>query len=215
MTISLVIVTAALADAATTPLSSGKQAHGDRAYLLRNVILPQAIASGEFAEILVVGEFEAGEGYRWLDVPSVEHSSIHDGLRKRHLGTLAATGDWIAIQNDDHVFDPQAMARARNYMSYTLSDVVSPARWTRLRHADGERLNGGEPGGRWAGAGHINGHGCVFRRAVLDECPWDTLPKVFSYDMAMTKRITDAGFHVVWAEDVRLWDIEQGATPWV
>ena len=95
-----------------------------------------------------------------------------------------------------------------------IADVISPARWTRLRHSLGEQLNGGEPGGRWSGAGHFNGHGCLFKREVLERCPWDTLPRVFAYDMAQTERIREAGFHILWASDVRIWDVEHGAQPW-
>ena len=213
MTLSLIITTCALLDG-DVPLSSGKQPHAFRAYLLRCFILPQAIASKAFDEIFVVGEFEPGPGYTYLPVPSVERSSIHDSLRKRQAGTDAATGDWLVVQNDDHMLDPQALVHARPWMDDKVADVISPARWTRLRGVVGERLNGGEPGGRWSGAGHINGHGALYRAAVLRTCPWSALPKVFVYDVAHSDAIRNEGFHIVWAENVCIWDIEHMAEPW-
>ena len=205
--LSLVIPTAALTDQTARGLS-----YAFRAYLLRNFVLPQAIASGAFREILVVGEFEAGTGYTYLPCSSVERSNVSDAIRKRHIGTRAATGDWICVLNDDHIFDPQFFTRFAVHAA--VADVVSPARWTRLRHADGEQLNGGEPGGRWSGAGHLNGHCCVFKRAVLECCPWHALPWTFTYDVVQTERIREAGFHIVWSPDVIVWDVEHGATPW-
>lgn len=212
-TISLVITTCALLDG-EVPLSSGKQPHAFRAYLLRNFLLPQAIASGVFREIFVVGEFEAGPSYTHLDVPSVERSSIHDSLRKRQAGTDAATGDWIVVQNDDHLWDAHAFTNARPWMLDNVADVISPARWTRLRGVAGERLNGGEPGNPWSGAGHVCGHGAIYKANVLRACPWSALPKIFSYDVAHSEAIRNAGYHIVWADNVKVWDVEEGATPW-
>lgn len=208
-TLSIVIVTAALAE--DIPQSSGKQAHAFRAYLLRNFLLPQLCDSLFVSEIIVVGEFEDGDGYTYIHVPSVERSSIHDGIRKRHIGTQAATGEWICVMNDDHWFASDAFTWLWPLLSH--ADVVSPARWTRLRGKD-ERLNGGEPGGAWSGPGHINGHCTFFKREALAACPWDALPRVFTFDVAQTERLREQGFHIEWAENVRVYDIEHGSEPW-
>lgn len=206
MVTSLVITTAALADPTVTPLSSGKQPHSFRAYLLRCFILPRAMEIG-FHEIFVVGEFEHGDGYTWLDVPSQERNSIHDSLRKRQAGCDAATGDWVVVANDDHLFDLNFWDNCQKYIRYTAADVIAPSRWTRLR-GKRERLNSG------AADGYICGHAAVYHHRVLADCRWDALPTVFTYDKAHTEAITAAGFRIVFADDVQIEDIEYGATPW-
>ena len=205
--ISLVIVTAALGDG--IPLSSGKQAHSFRAYLLRCHILPQVIAM-PFHEVLVVGEFEYGRTYQYVPEPSIERSSIHDGLRKRQTGCAAASGDWIMVMNDDHLLAPDFLEQARTQMA--VADVISPSRWTRMRGAP-EQLNDGFGGSPWADR-YVCGHGALYSREVLNQCPWDRVPKVFTLDVAHTQQIRDAGFSVNYHPQAQLWDVEFGAQPW-
>lgn len=207
MNTSLVITTAALADPTLTPLSSGRQPHRFREYLLKCHILPQAAAMLDIQEVLVVGDFEDGEGYRYIPVPSVERSSIFDSLRKRQIGCAEAKGNWIIVQNDDHLLDPDFVSRMWKYVAAD-TGVVSPARRTRLRRTAGEALNSGSRDG------YINGHTAAYRRDVLQRCPWDNCPRIFSYDVAHTHMIRDAGFDIVFPADVITWDCEYLAEPW-
>ena len=200
-----VVVTAALADPGQTPLSSGKQPHGLRAYLLRCHLLPRLREMG-FAEILVVGEFEPGDGYTWLNVPSVERSSIHDSIRKRHAGCLRASAPFMLVMNDDHLLERDLLRRAEKYVTDQGADVVSPSRWTRLR-GPRERLNAGD-------GAYVCGHAALYRREVLERCPWDAVPKIFSFDVAHSQQMRDAGFCLCYPDDVQIEDIEMGATPW-
>lgn len=204
MSISLIVTTCALAPHAATTLSSGRQPHDFRAYLLRCHLIPQALANPDISEVIVVGEFEEGDGYRYLSVPSVEQNSIHDSLRKRQAGCEAATGRWIIVQNDDHLLDPMF---TRNFYKHAYADVVSPARWTRLRGRP-ERLNDGSQDR------YINGHTAIYSREALQRCPWESLPRVFSYDIEHTRLLRQACFDVLWADDCITWDCELGATPW-
>ena len=204
MSISLVVTTCCLADHAATVFSSGRQPHDFRAYLLRCHLIPQALANPDITEVIIVGEFESGAGYRYVEVPSVEKNSIHDSLRKRQAGCDTATGRWIIVQNDDHLLDPTF---TRSFYKHAYADVVSPARWTRLRGAP-EHLNDG------SGQKYINGHTAVYNREVLLRCPWSALPKIFSYDVVHSQMIREAGFDILWPDDVITWDCELGATPW-
>ena len=206
MSISLVIPTCALGNAALTPLSSGKQAHAFRAYLLRCFTLPQALANPLIAEVIIVGEFETGANYRYLEVPSVTHDNVRDALHKRDVGCRAATGDWIMMLADDHVLDSSAISRTQKYTQ--IGDVVSLNRRTRMRHADGETLNSGMRDG------YINGHAALYRRDVLEHCPWSAVERRFTFDVLHTEQVKHAGFHVVYAPDAYAEDVEYGAMPW-
>lgn len=202
--ISLIIPTCALSQ--TTRLSSGRQPYQFRAFLLRCFTLPQAIADPHIDEVIVVGEFEAGVGYQYVNVPNVHHDNIHDALAQRQAGFETATSDWLLYLADDHVLDPHATGRMQKYMS--LGDVISLNRGTRMRHANGELLNAGMANG------YINGHAACYRRDVLATCPWSNAPRQFTYDIAHTGQIRQAGFAHVYAPDAIAWDCEYGATPW-
>lgn len=203
--LSVVIPTVALGT--TTRLSSGKQAYSQRAYLLRCFLLPALRADPLVNEIVVVGEFEPGAGYTYVPCPNVRFDNVHDALAQRQAGFAATTGEWVAYIADDHMVTPNTFARARSYMA--IGDVVSLNRRTRMRNGAGEDLNCG------AADGYYNGHGCVFRRDVLEACPWSAVPRIFSYDVAHSAQIKAAGFHLVYAPDAYVEDVEAGAQPWL
>jgi hypothetical protein len=203
MTTSAIIITCATAPHAATALSSGRQPHDFRAYLLRCHILPAYLANPEINEVIVVGEFEEGDGYRYIHVDSVERNSVHDALRKRQVGTDNARGDWLIVQNDDHILD----LRAHHVLDTYDADVISPARWTRLR-GPVERLNGGE------NYGYAMGHCSLYRREALDAVQWEDLERAFTFDVEHSQRLLRAGFRIRHPQDLRAYDIEYGAQPW-
>ena len=178
--------------------SSGRQPYEQRAFALRNFILPRAVEDGAYGEVIVVGEWEPGEGYKYIPVKS-EYYSCVDALAQRHVGAEYARGEWICFQHDDHIID---------YLPYIQSgaDVVVPERWTRLRRGVGERLNNGEDDG------YISGHCAFYRREVLLAAPWRDVPKVHTWDEAHTQQILAAGFHIEWVDNFRVWDCERGAS---
>ena len=195
---SLVINTAALGQ--TTALSSGKQPHQAREFALRNFIIPRAVEDGTWCEVIVVGEWEPGDGYRYIPSKSVHHSCV-DALVQRQIGFEYSRGDWVCFQHDDHILDWLPYFSSR-------SDVVVPSRWTRLRRGVGERLNNGEDDG------YISGHCAFYRREVLQACPWHEVPEVFTWDKEHTKRIVENEFEIEWLDEPRIWDCEAGSTPW-
>ena len=211
--ISLVINTCAMEPG---PRFSGK--YKDRAYALQNFIIPQYVNDPYIDEIIVVGSWQEGDGYKYIPCPSKYFSCV-DALEQRQRGFEACEGDVVIFQHDDHVLDiPLKMKTNTRWFSLVnRGDVLSPARYTRLRYPDGERLNAGEPGfNEWVPpGGHLNGHCAIFNREVIERCPWTNADKVFTWDVSMTHQIRKAGFEIAWSNMIRCWDIEKGSTPWL
>ena len=143
--ISLVINSCALGDQAKSVLSSGKQPHEQRAFALRNFLLPAAIADRAITEVIVVGEWEPGDGYTYIEAPS-QHFSCVDALHQRQVGFEKSRGDWIVFQHDDHFlknpvvdYDDET-ALDKELWPGQKADILIPARYTRLRNVNGEKL---------------------------------------------------------------------------
>jgi hypothetical protein len=204
MTVSLIVNTCALGTPAA--LNSAKTTpHVDRAYALRNWILPAYAAASEFDQVIVVGEWEPGDGYTYIPSPSAWENCI-DALMQRQLGFEAATGDWIVCQHDDHMLDLAGLNEIA-WSDPTLPGVLVPERWTRLRNPAGELLPNGE-------TVYISGHCAIYRRDVLERCSWSAVPRVHTWDLQHTRQIREAGFQISWSNVLRVWDIELGGMPW-
>jgi hypothetical protein len=208
VSIACIVNTSCLAPDAETRLSSGKVPYGRRAWLLRNVILPTYRWANTFSEIIVVGEFEAGDGYEHIPADSVYHTCA-DALWKRQLAVERLrhpTVEWVLFQHDDHLYDPNNMyPLTREYPA----DVLSPSRWTRARTGAGEALNDGTQ------AGHMNGHACLMRPSVFRAgFSWADTAPVFTWDQHATKKLADLGLVHARAPELRTWDLEEGAHPW-
>ena len=208
MSIACVINTNALA-VESGRLSSGRVPYADRAWLMRNVILPCYTSwnAGMFEEIVVVGEYEPGPGYTYVEFPSVYHNCA-DALLKRQAGfeCLKLAHEWVVFQHDDHLYDP-----VNAVFAHEAASVLSPSRWTRARATTGEALNDG------SAAGHLNGHVCLMRPSVLSVggFNWAQLPPVFTWDVEATARLRNIGQSLRYAPELKSWDMERGATPWL
>jgi len=235
--ISLVINTCALSDQVRyrSVLSSGKQLHEQRAFALRNFILPAALADPTFDEVIVAGEWEPGDGYTYIEVPS-EHFSCVDALAQRQAGFEKSRGDWVVFQHDDHMLENGYSGHQEFWGEDILQvewltekgtvDVLVPARYTRLRNVNGERLPNGECTkheklgcfrcfDETECKSYVSGHCAIYRCEVLEACPWGDVPKQFTWDMEHTAQIRTAGFNIEWTDSLRVWDCESGATPWL
>ena len=214
--ISLVINTCAGGPKAADTLSSGRQPHAHRSFALRNFILPAALADPTFDEVIVVGEWEPGNGYVYIEVPSV-HFSCVDALAQRQAGFERSRGVIIFFQHDDHMLARMPFwDEAKNTIipwAKEPQDVVVPSRYTRLRNVNGERLQNGKPQ-LGLEIGYISGHCAIYRREVLEKCPWGNVDEVHTWDVAHTAQIRAAGFKIEWSDALRVYDCEAGATPW-
>ena len=186
-------------------MSSGGVAHGHRAWLLRNLILPTYRWAGLFSELIVVGEWEPGPGYTYLPFASV-YRNCADALLKRQAGYDALKSkdaDWVLFQHDDHLYDPT------NDFPVLDAHVLAPSRWTHGRSSVGEPLNDG------SAYGYVNGHACLMRPEAFDlGFRWDTIAPVFTWDIEMTKRLADLQLDWQYTPHLRVWDVEEGASPW-
>ena len=203
--ISLCINTAAGASHAKHIKSSGGVPYSWRAYALKHFILPAYIRDPSIDEVIVVGIWEEGDGYTYVHVPP-EHYSWADCIAQRQAGYEAASGSMLIFQHDDHVMEPLDTQRIT---AMEFGDVISPARYTRTRVFAGEPLNDGSNGG------YIDGHCALYKRKVIETCPWKDVPVTFTMDVKHTEQIRAAGFNIHFTDVVRCWDVEFGATPWL
>jgi len=62
--------------------------------------------------------------------------------------------------------------------------------------------------------GYISGHCAIYRREVIEACPWNMVPHVWTMDIEHTKQIRNAGFKIVHTDAIKVWDCEWGSEPW-
>jgi hypothetical protein len=205
-------------------LSHGGQPYKQRAFALQNFILPAAIADPDIDEVIVVGEWHDGEGYTYVPKPSI-HFSSDDAPHQRQAAFEVAKGDWLVFQHDDHMLENRSYNWDSDFAKAVLRKldepcVVIPQRRTRLRNVAGERLPNGEPRedpyypASMQPIGYISGHCAIYRREVLEQCPWANVPAIRTWDIAHTAQIREAGFNIHWSDSLRVWDVEAGSTPW-
>lgn len=234
MSLAVVINTACLAPHAGDTLSSGRQPYADRAWLMRNILLPAYTKwfPDLFGEIVVVGEYEEGDGYTYVPCRSV-YRNCADALLQRQMGFDAIKGNhsWVLFQHDDHMWDPANVIDPR-----TNAYVLSLSRWTRalgwpLQLNDGSAtvdrqivVNGtrtvvptpareGEP--NYGSFYHVNGHSCLMKPHVFrGGFKWTDSPPVFTWDIEITRRLAALGVSMRYAPELVTWDLERGATPW-
>ena len=219
MALSVCINTCSLAPHAQTTLSSGYQPYGERAWFLRTVLLPlyRDWVPGLFREIVVVGEFEEGQGYTYVPCPSVFRSCA-DALLQRQMGydALTKSCSWVLFQHDDMLWGPNNVVDPR-----TEAFVLSPSRWTQAR-GPAEQLSDGfttvAPDARTAGLvgnGYVNGHACLVKPHVFREgFKWTDAAPVFQWDTKVTARLKELNIPIKYAPELVTWDMERNAEPW-
>lgn len=206
--ISVVINTAALGEKAQTVLSSGGVPHGARAGLLRDTIIPIVAHDPYVYELAVVGEFCSGYGYTYVHSPSVNFDCT-DALVSRAKGVRATHGRVIVFLHDDHLPLPGFFQTIHEkYRDDRSWDVLVPQRVCRKGDAVIPLNNGATD--------YVMGHASVMHRAAASLVPWDTIPKVFAWDVAHTDRLREMQAVIRWVDDLTVQDMETelGAEPW-
>lgn len=181
-------------------------AGGKRSHLIRDSILPSLAG---FDEILVVGEFRTGEGFRYLHVPDMTKGT-NDALVKRDVGTLACRSDLIAYFNDDHAALGDFAAELKRFAqdSFVAWDVLVPSRWAdhpeqgRIHIPNGEREL------------YCAGHGGVFRRRVVMARPWAAQQHHRNWDLIASHEQQKAGFKFLSYPRLQIIDLEPERCPW-
>ncbi len=207
--ISVVINTAALGEVAATVLSSGSIEHGKRVNLLRDRLLPRLLNDPEVGEVIVVGEWESGAGYRYVPCGSVNYDCT-DALEQRQRGFEASTGRLIVFLHDDHLPAENFFRMLRDYDVSPVWDVLVPTRLALDSEGGTHILENGFH------EGYVMGHCSVLRRAICERVPWRRVPKVYTWDICHSILLRDANAKVRWADDLVVYDLESelGATPW-
>lgn len=217
MSISLIINTCAGREPRADVCSHGGQPYEQRAYALQNFILPAYIADPDVDEVIVVGEWMDGPGYTYVPSSSIYYSS-DDAVHQRQAGFEAAKGDWLVFQHDDHLLENEWWGddepNGSSELDYLFNqpgevgcDILVPQRWTRLRNITGEKLPNGE-------SSYISGHCAIYRREVLERCPWNRVAVCRTWDMFHSEQIRNEGFNIHWSQTLRVWDVEAGSHPW-
>jgi hypothetical protein len=178
---------------------------GSRITLLDELVIPSITGQG-FDEVVVVGPYHSGKGYRHLPVPDITKTT-NDALIKRDVGTAATTSEVLVYLSDDHRLDPFFGIALREKLPDKRTIGV-PTRFTN-RGPKMIHLNMGIQDG------YCGGHGMVIHRTAVQEVPWTVCPFHRNWDVLHTRMLTARGYELVQLDDCLIEDVEKGARPWV
>jgi hypothetical protein len=173
-----------------------------REKLLDELVMPSVLGQS-FDEVVVVGSYKSGEGYRHLPVPPITRTTI-DALIKRDVGTVATKSDTIVFLCDDHRLDP--------FFGVALRDVC-------LGHAFGvpTRITNRGPQTVYLNTGfrdgYCGGHAGVFPRSAVQLVPWSIAPHHPNWDVLHSHMLIERGYELVELPGCLIEDVE-GKTPW-
>lgn len=176
-----------------------------RQELVRDHVLPSVLRQGCFDEVMVVGDYWHGRGYRYLPVPAF-HGNTLDALTKRQEAFEESTADAILYLCDDHrllnIWDTEWSA-----WKDAQWDVLVPARYTQGAGRLVEINNGLDR--RDPEAPYAGGHAAIFRRRALARHPWNqTYLHDRCWDLLHSRAILADGGVIAHCADLRVCDID-------
>lgn len=166
-------------------------------YVERAALLKETLKGlSGFDEVIVAGNFEEGEGYRYVEVPPYFHDR-RDALRQREAGARFAKGDLLVFSHDDH-------APGENF-AYQLRDIANEE-WDilvprRVHFQTKAELNNGKVDG------YMGGHLLAMKRWIWAKVPWTSLNTEW-WDVSMTRLWREAGAKIVWNDGLIHYDME-------
>lgn len=175
-----------------------------REALLNATVVPSVLAAG-FSEVVVVGDYHEGEGYRYLPVPPLTNTTT-DALVKRDVGTLATTADWIFYVCDDHA------VRKISAEPNDLSVIGVPARYCQLDNMIVLLNMGLDP--RDPNAPYCGGHAGLYSRPLVQAHPWTTMPHDRLWDLLASRLLVAEGARLTALQGWEVEDLEPEASPW-
>ena len=186
----------------------------NRGKLLDELVLPSVVAHG-FDEVVVVGDFHSGSGWRHLPFPPLTGTTV-DAQLKRDVGTAATSSDVLLFLCDDHRLHPdfsQDLAVILTEQPLGPTDIIIPARFC-VRESEKIGLNMGYPG--YMGRMYVGGHAGIFPRTLLQQVPWSIAPFHPNWDFYHSRILVERGAVLRYQSD-RLFieDIEPGTEPWL
>lgn len=208
MSVSVVVNSACLGEKAKAVKSSGGIVHGERAALLKNILLPRLVGDPLVDEVIVVGEFEDGDGYTYVPAPSVAFDCT-DALHQRQAGFEASSGDIVMFLHDDHMPQADFFTVLRQFYGMKGWDVIVPSRYC-LKEFRTVFLNNG------AIDGYVMGHASVMTRSAVEAVPWSSVAKVFAWDVDHSNKLRAAGMAIEFSGVLMVEDMEAriGGQPW-
>jgi len=188
--------------------NSGKKPYAERAAKLREVLGRYRDLDRESFEVIVVGEWEPGEGYLYINDPG-KLKDPSDQAQQRHTGMLAAKGDVLVFLNDDHYIPLADFAKVRQVAEEF--GAVGPTHHCIFNGED----HGLPHMGLNAGSPYIPGHASIFKREVIEAVPWSLVANYKGCtDVDHCRCLEKRGFTPERRTDlVRVYDIEIGAFP--
>lgn len=190
MRLSLIINTCAGDPLAGEP-KYGKRSYRQRGELLRDEILPAARLQ-DWDEILVVGQFEPGEGYKYVMQDPIFRDR-RDALWQRELGARSSTGDIMCFNHDDHAWQGD------------INLLRVPAKWDILVPRRIDKAGGALNNGRLQG--YMGGHCLAMRRSLWARVPWTTVDTEW-WDITLTRIWREEGGHIEWTDDLTHVDLD-------
>lgn len=180
-------------------------AGGKREKLLDEIVMPSVIGQS-FDEVVVVGPYHSGNGYRHLLVPPMTRTT-NDALVKRDVGLMATTSEYAVFLCDDHKLDPFFCIALKDKPLGRRSIGV-PVRITN-RGPKVIYLNTGFKDA------YCGGHAMVVHRTAIQEVPFTVAPHHRNWDVLHSQMLTARGFELVQLDDCIIEDVEENAKPWL
>ena len=166
-------------------------------------------------EVVVVGDYHSGEGYRHLPFHPLTGTTI-DALFKRDVGAVATSSDYLFYLCDDHRVHPDFSRDLAQFMQSTplgTKDVIVPARFC-TRGEEKIGLNMGWPG--YLGRAYCGGHGGIFPRAAVQDVPWSLAPWSPQWDYLHSRILIERGYNFHYMSgDCYIEDVEPNSEPWL
>lgn len=189
-------------------------ASAKRRDLLDTLVLPSVLAQG-FTEVVVVGDYHSGEGWRHLPFRPLTGTTI-DALFKRDVGAVATSSEWLFYLCDDHAVHPDFSKDLATFMTehpMGPNDIIVPGRFCE-RNSERIGLNMGWPG--YLGHAYCGGHGGIFPRAAIQDVPWSLAPWDPQWDFFHSQILQERGYRFHYQSgSCLIEDVEPNSEPWL
>lgn len=181
-----------------------------RRRLLDELVMPSVVAQ-PFDEIVVVGDYHSGEGYRHLPVKPLWGNTC-DALVKREVGVAATNAATLVFLCDDHRLAPKFV---ENLVAANLpeSAIGVPSRFC-VRGQEVIGLNMGIPG--YPTGDYCGGHAGVFSRKCVQDFPHCLGPFHPNWDHLRSRIHVQRGYELVPLPDCLIEDVDDTPNyePW-
>ena len=209
MKISLILNTACM-----DPLAEARRSQWRRkAYAARISMLEETIrlaTEQQWDEIIVAGNYKAGDGYSYVEVPPFSRSRA-DALIQREQGARHSTGDVLVFCHDDHRPNMGFVTKLKQYYAPRKDSLLLDS-WDlliprRFRAVGNVELENGDHRNNPKRNSYMGAHCLVMKRWLWAEVPWTSISTEY-WDQSMTRIWKNAGGKLCYADDLIHYDME-------